>query len=223
MLVSHRYKFIYIKIQKVAGTSVESFFGQFCCDPEQPYTFEHASDETVNEFGIIGARMGGKEHNWLPHKPARGIYEDLGKNIFKSYFKFCVIRNPWDIVVSFYCWHYRDKKQTKEGFTKFVGQFENRDWKIHTIDDAPICDFYIRYETLEDDIRHVCSTLGITEYNLNDLPTFKKGSRRLDKHYSEYYTDETRDIVSKKFQKEIQFFGYSFEEPKPKPNSLIIT
>ena len=40
VLISHKYKFIYIKNVKVAGTSVESFFGQFLCKiPKIPIIF----------------------------------------------------------------------------------------------------------------------------------------------------------------------------------------
>lgn len=217
VLVSHRYKFIYIKLQKVAGTSVESFFGQFCCDPELPYVFEHGSDESVTEFGIVGARMGGKEHKWLPHKSAYSIQKDIGEHIFRTYFKFCVIRNPWDTVVSFYCWYNKDAKQTKEDFTKFVKLFQNRDWKLHTLDDTLACDYYIRYERLEQDIAYVCSRLGIEDYDITQLPEFKKGMRRLNNHYSEYYTDETTEIIRKKFRREIELFGYTFEKSESKP------
>lgn len=223
VLVSHRYKFLYIKLQKVAGTSVESFFGQFCCDPSVPYRFTHTCDESVTEFGILGSRMGGFAKDWLPHISAHDICTRLGKNVFDSYFKFCVVRNPWDKVVSFYCWQFKDAKQTKEGFTRFVKQFQNRDWKLHTIRDVCVCDFYIRYEHLTHDIQTVCERLHLDTYSLTDLPTFKTGTRRLNNHYSEYYTEETREIVRQKFLREIELFGYRFEEPKPNETITMVT
>jgi hypothetical protein len=33
-------------------------------------------------------------------------------------------------------------------------------------------------------------------------------------HYSIYYTDETRDIVGEKFQKDNEFFGFNFEDKR---------
>ena len=40
----------------------------------------------------------------MSYKPAKKIKRDLGKDLFNTYYKFCNIRNPYDIAVSFYCW-----------------------------------------------------------------------------------------------------------------------
>ena len=56
VLVSHKYKFIYIKNVKVAGTSVESFFGKYCIDPEKDYSYNDCINEHIDEFGILGSR-----------------------------------------------------------------------------------------------------------------------------------------------------------------------
>lgn len=63
VLVSHIYKFIYIKNMKVAGSSVESFFGKYCQDPNKEYNYNDTIDESIDEFGIIGARLSGKKNN----------------------------------------------------------------------------------------------------------------------------------------------------------------
>lgn len=59
VLVSHKYKFIYIKNVKVAGSSVESFFGSFCQDPEKMYNYDDTIIQSIDNYGIIGSRLGG--------------------------------------------------------------------------------------------------------------------------------------------------------------------
>ena len=61
VLVSHIYKFIYIKNKKVDGSSVESFFGKYCQNPNKEYEYTDEIDESVSKFGIIGGRLNGKK------------------------------------------------------------------------------------------------------------------------------------------------------------------
>ncbi len=216
VLVSHLYKFIYIKNKKVAGTSVETFFGKYCIDQNKPYHYSEKTEEVISIFGIIGSRM--NKYNiwcnllnldkWYNHKPATLIKRDLPNGIFDRYFKFCVVRNPWDALVSRYHW---DKSNLSfiDWIKKYDFQQQNN-WDIYTINDIPVCNFYIRFENLKEDIIKVCKILKITNYNLDDLPNYKSNYRNSKKHYREYYDSETQNIVYQKYKKEIQFFDYAF-------------
>ena len=88
----------------MAGSSVESFFGQFCINPNKQYNFNDAISEHIDEYGIIGSRIEGVTDTdiWKNHKPAACIKNSLGINMFNKYLKFCVIRNPYDKMVSYY-------------------------------------------------------------------------------------------------------------------------
>ena len=59
-------------------------------------------------------------------------------------------------------------------------------------------------ENIEHDFAVVAATLGCTK------PLAKVNVGNL-KHYSSYYTEETRDIVANVYKKDIELFGYSFE------------
>ena len=87
---------------------------------------------------------------------------------------------------------------------------QQNNWDIYTINDIPVCNFYIRFENLKEDIIKVCKILKITNYNLDDLPNYKSNYRNSKKHYREYYDSETQNIVYQKYKKEIQYFGYNF-------------
>ena len=100
MLVSHRKKFIFTKTRKTAGTSVESVFEPYCM-PEGTWEQIHYAPERISPDGIIGHRGDGwKKANWWNHMPAELIRNRVGEEIWNEYFKFTVIRNPFDKLVS---------------------------------------------------------------------------------------------------------------------------
>jgi hypothetical protein len=211
VLVSHVYKFIYLKNVKVAGTSIESFFAQFCIAPadKATYNFPNKQNEIISEYGILGER-GGKFTTWYGHKDAAAIKTDLGNKIFDKYLKFCVVRNPYDAVVSHYFF-----KKTNDDFKTYVKNFKNGNHPASNLprlflNNLPVCDFYIRYENLIEDTHKLLKLLGITDYNIEDMPTHKTNHNPHTKSYKDYYDDETKEIVRKLFEKEIDFFKYEF-------------
>ena len=205
VLISHKYKFIYIKNVKVAGSSVESFFGKYCIDPKKVYSYNDAISEHIDEFGIIGSRTSGvkKSDKWISHKDAKSIRNDLGNEKFDQYLKFCVIRNPYDKMVSLYYY-----KKSKLSFKEFVKINGRNNLNIHSIDGKSVCDYFIRYEYLEEDIKKLCKKLNIDSYDLSLLPKHKSTQRKNKKHWSEYYDNETKNIVYNKHKKEFELFGY---------------
>lgn len=242
VLVSHRYKFIYVAGYKVASTSVAAFFERYCLPEEQEaaHVPKCESRLVTTKAGFIGPRPSEKGFtpvildtvasqgvlvvppgmdranfaNSIPpmfsHLPLSRIlntpYIDVSFKQLKRYFKFTVVRNPWDVQVSMYHYIVNDRS---ESFDHFVRRLCTVNSNIYSLNGKPACDFYIRFENLENDIRSVCNTLGIPCGEKLELPNHRTTIRN-DKEYRKYYTLELRDLVADKCAVEIELFGYAF-------------
>lgn len=236
MLVSHGKKFIYTKTVKTAGTSVESYFEPYCMKPGE-WEFSHARAEYVSEAGIVGVRSGEpldlQRSIWWNHMPARAIHAMIGDSIWNSYFKFCVVRNPFDSMVSAYRYFAAARqREPKRGLKRYLltigsrfssasreefdlkGDFEQwlgtmqlpLDQNKYLIDGQYCIDFVIRNEALTEGIREVCQRLDV-EYVPERLPHLKK-SEKLKRPLSDYYSDASIAIVERAFHFELDKFGY---------------
>lgn len=230
MLISHRYGFIYTKTAKTAGTSVESYFERFCM-PEGTWQQSHARDQHVSPEGIVGCRRAEipAGTTWWNHMPAAAIRELIGQEVWDSYFKFCVVRNPFEKCVSAFCHLGQDYQlQRHPGFRRALSRLRNErptfeqrrfisylqnampvDRDAYMIDGEFCMDDVIRYESLQAGIERVCRRIGV-EYDARFLPTFKAGIRSRRATVDALYTDESRELVERKFAVELQQFGYRF-------------
>ena len=158
----------------------------------------------MSDYGIIGFRSNGKSGKFYNHMTANEIKDSVGEHIFNNYLKFCVVRNPYDKIVSLY--HYRKPKMS---FEKFCKTCNCLNYKRYFINNESCIDYYIRYENLEEDLKNLCEKLNI-EYDKNNLPNYKSQHRKKNDDYRKYYNDELKKIVYEKHKKEFEMFGYDF-------------
>ena len=214
MIISHKHKYIFIKTSKTAGTSTEIFFQNLSFSHEA----QHSQPELMNEEGIVGFRGTKKEKQdqqptFCNHSYLSGIKRFLNNDkIFNEYFKFSITRNPWDRVVSRY--HFFSPETSFKHYIIFVNRGHKSLPPIFNYFNEHIDDVhFIRFENLNEDVEYICKKLGLN-YDMNNFGTYKSEFRKHSKHkhYTEYYDDETRQIVAEKYAKDIEYFGYKFGE-----------
>jgi hypothetical protein len=230
MLVSHRHRFIYTKTAKTAGTSVESYFERFCMEDGE-WQQVHARREYESSAGIIGFRGPELPQNvkWWHHMPAVTIRKQLGGEIWRRYFKFCVIRNPYDKCISafeHFGKHHRIRRfsltsafrtsgmtEEQRRFYDYVRRAAPIDRDKYVINGEFCLDDVIRYESLEDEIARICDRLDLP-YEPEFLPSFKQGHRRPHARVETLYTPPARRHVAKIYAFELARFGYDFPLPE---------
>jgi hypothetical protein len=200
MIISHKHRFIYIKSNKTAGTSTEILLEKICGkdDIVTPITKGDAPSHKPRNY------KGFDNHSTLEY-----IKNNINTDAFNSYFKFVNIRNPYDREVSGYYW----KTNPNEiSFKDYLIKSVYRNYsKYYRIDGEPHIDGVVRYENLREDLNTLSKRFN---WGLDDLelPQAKTTSRKnaKHKHYTEYYDDETRQIVAEKYAKDIEYFEYEF-------------
>jgi hypothetical protein len=213
-MISHRYKCIFVEVPKTASTSVRAILGT----PPKPHLnlwqIKFLMENYWTRSGGLGNRLLEAAYLLLP--AARR--ERVGRGQFESYFKFGFVRNPWDRTVSLYKRREGMQLREKMTFDDFVEWItfssstcvhpmpsrNQLDWFVDPHGNV-IADFIGKFETLADDWRFVAGKLGVSPElpHLNENPA--------GRHYTEFYTPKTRQIIAEKFRTDIEHFGYTFE------------
>ena len=219
MLISHPYRFIYTKTMKTAGTSVEIYFEDACVPRSNDIAREHTTDEIVTATGIVGRRGPRRGVTWYNHMRAELIRAQIGETVWNDYFKFCVVRNPFDKLVSYWWfaiapgerefYRQQDFSAVRARFCAWAtyGAAAAVDRQVYQINGVVCADFFIRYETLLDGIESVCRRVGYP-FQPERLGRYKSGARSCIQPFQEYFDKPAIAAVQALFGWELDYFGY---------------
>ena len=145
---------------------------------------------------------------------------------WESYFKFCVVRNPWQKTLSDYYWvtkKFLRKKQlstSPPSFEEYVQALANgqdlegivpkghRNWDMYTINDKITVDYIIRFEDLMNGLTEALAQTSVDWDGW--MPHMKKGVNPSSREYRPFYSEGLAGIVHKLYEKEINEFNYEF-------------
>jgi len=212
VLVSHSHRFIYIKNMKVAGTSIEAVLDKYVVQSMGSHVVSHATPKSECSNGICGGRLEiGKVDSRMDafynHMTATEVQRLLPLE-FDCYTKVCVVRNPWDQVLSMYSW-LKPKMSAHVTFSMYVQTVtESYDWDRMCVGGLFCMDYVVRYESMHGDLQSLSDMLGLK--SLPPTPHYKKSEYRDGKSYKDFYDIQSRWHVAKVFHREIKLFGYAF-------------
>jgi len=216
-MISIQKKFLFIHVPKTGGNSIQNVLKNY------------SEDEIVikgeNQDGVERFEVKNSQYKTTKHSTISSYKSLLDTDMYRSLFKFATIRNPWDMMISYYFsphrgiteWHrnefltllnsvptlrhYICEQSFLEKALAKLGRQRPRGNKSLDFD----IDYLIRFEHLNDDFNVVCEKLDIPH---SLLPERNSSART---HYSKYYDDELKEIIRNKFAEEIEFGNYSFD------------
>lgn len=211
-MIIHKKKIIFIHIPKTGGSAITNFLNR-----------------NVNNIDFKSKLYNFKRfHSYKigMHDTALMVLNKIEPKQFHSYYKFCCVRNPYDLMVSSFMWwqQYAVEHKVFKTHTDLISnmnfeQFMNSKYGLHYINEFNfnienyycdqrgniIVDKIIKFENLEEDLKDVCLDTGIEiKYPLEKVLKTKRS------HYREYYNDKTIEIVTRRFKSTIDYFEYKF-------------
>lgn len=209
MLLSESKRFLFVHVQKTAGTSITELLAPYALAPPSARWDKLVSD--------LGMRRDWRRFHFRRHAPLARAERVLPPELYGSLFKFAFVRNPWDRLVSWRAYILEDEDHHRHArvrrmrdFTAFVhdeaGKRRHSQWWM--LQDAAGrlgVDFVGRFESLERDLTAVCARLAIEQCQLRRT----KASQHAP--YQTFYTPALADFVARHWAREIEAFGYTFD------------
>lgn len=212
---------IFIAVPKTGSTSVRSQLAQkgkpFI---ENPHLNIVQVRDLIYPF-LLKQNLGRNERFPSENRISDTELRNQSKQIFNSFFKFAAVRNPWARAVSLY--HRREGISTKDkmSFDTFCESHlfasdtcshptlhrNQLDWLCDT-DGTILMDYIYKVEEFEKAIveieKNTNGRLVLNNIQLNVNPSSKS------KSYQSYYTSNTKELIANRFEKDIDYFKYTF-------------
>lgn len=229
MIISHKHKFIFIKTQKTAGTSVEIALSAICGSDDIITAISPEDEKTRKSLGFLSAQntdvspsrfsimdlyqklVKKKEVIYFNHVSAKKIRRWIGSSIWEDYYKFSIERNPWDKVISHYYWKGGDDRfETIENYLQSRVVSRIKGGNQYCIGNNVAVDHLYQFEDLNGMMQDLTQRLGLTESL--QLPKKKaKSSSRTDKrHYRDILNPQDAHTITRLFAREIELLKYQF-------------
>ena len=207
MIISHRHKFIYFAAPKTATHTIREALRQHLGpdDWEQQVLFGKQY-LPIPEIAAI-------EHG---HISANEIRPHLSTTVWDDYFKFAIVRNPYDRFVSTCFFLNRENPNFAASAVAFMKDRLPRErfrqrvlvrpqyQQLCSADGQVALDFVGRYEELQPSYDSICERIGI--------PGMELGKKNASVHSSfvDYYDDDLRQKVAEFYAEDLRLFAYDF-------------
>ncbi|MBU3728533.1 MAG: sulfotransferase family protein [Phycisphaerales bacterium] len=192
-MISHAHRFIFVHAGRTGGSTIERMAGI-------PLT-----DDPRTQW--LGNTDFADKHARLQH------YYSAYPEQFRSYFKFTIVRNPFDRLHS--AWHWRTRVvqdlcgmplrefiDTRPAGYSFVERFAVEGMSI--TESVGLFDHIARFEKLAEEYNFLIARIGLPPGPVPHTNRTAAGD------YRDAYDQQTVDLVRRKFGRDLELFRYDF-------------
>jgi hypothetical protein len=211
MIISHKHKFIFFACGKTGTHSIEAVMDKY-----------HDGQEFIQQVDQELETLR-RKHSCpytLKHVRPAFVRKLIDPQIWDTYYKFVFVRNPWDWVLSNFCFN---NKHLVKHLHSFDTVHVNAVWHLmkvhnqspytesyfqHTFvydeDGKMMVDYFGKLESFQDDFNYICSRIGL------DPEPLQKKNPTAHLHYKNLYTMDARNLVEELYKPDIELLNYEF-------------
>ena len=239
MIISHRYRFIFVRTRKVASSSLEvCLSGLLTPDDFATPQTERDQGMKAGESTVKPRIFHGFTRHGLPlfisgHAPLTNAYQLFGSRI-ADYRVIAAERDPWDRAVSVFYWSHRKTDMKSRPLTEQIVAFREfvqrtgaprsllqrmglgshrfvSQRALYSIGRVSMVDSLLRFECLDQDLATLSVDLGLDKPLSVKGISAKVGFRaKGQEDLRVFHDDATRAFVAAECKWEIDHYGYDF-------------
>lgn len=204
-MISEEKEFLFIHRGKSGGNSLTKLLLPYCKD--ERIIAKKDFQDGIKLFDVINMK-----YNIRKHASIKEVKDTLPEHLFNRLFKFSIIRNPYDRLISAYWSPNRVRTHNITSFdeNEFIEVINSQRTfrEFVCINDGDTfythLDYIIKFENYKNSVKKLFKNINIpfkVMYHIN------KSKRE---HYSNYITPKIKQLIDQKFEEEINFFNYTF-------------
>jgi|19_taG_2_1085344.scaffolds.fasta_scaffold35728_2 hypothetical protein len=187
-MISEEKKFIFIHIPKTGGSSITKSI--------EKYSTNKIIWKNKNEVFV--------NHKDVPNYKHRSMDQliSIHNNEFKDYFKFTIVRNPYDRILSFIFWSTGGRNVNNKTIDHYITKIKPLSWFMgdHKFN------YIIKFENLVNDFEEVCRLL-----KLDIIPLKQLNKSAYNHKYKNYLTKSHIEKINEKHKQDFIYFGYKMD------------